>query len=115
MSELGSACQRVVGLVDDREVAPIVGDCERDVGERRVDEPRVAGLVELVAAKGNIPSRVAAVLTTPQGYKLTAITSVLAVERILSQIEPKIGFATPSMALGQDFIMEVDQVTRELV
>ena len=54
-------------------------------------------------------------MITPQGYKLTAITSVLAVERVLSQIEPKIGFASPSMTFGSDFIMEVDGVKRWIV
>ncbi len=56
-----------------------------------------------------------AVMTTPQGYKLTALTAVLAVERVLSEIEPKVGFATPSIAFGKDFILEVEEVTRKLL
>lgn len=59
--------------------------------------------------------KIQAVMTTPQGYKLTALTAVLAVERVLSEIEPRVGFSTPSMAFGKDFIMEVEGVTRVLL
>jgi len=60
-------------------------------------------------------TKIEAVMTTPQGYKLTALTAVLAVERVLSEIEPRIGFATPSMVFGKDFIMEIEEVTRKLL
>lgn len=50
-------------------------------------------------------------LVTAEGYKLTAITSVMAVDRILNNsIYP--GFKTPSMAFGQDFILEVENTER---
>lgn len=51
-------------------------------------------------------------LITSEGYKLTSITSVMAVERVLtSPIYP--GFKTPSMAFGQDFILEVEGTERK--
>lgn len=53
----------------------------------------------------------AAKIVTVEGYKLTSITAVMAVERILSNpIYP--GFKTPSMAFGQDFILEVEGTER---
>lgn len=45
-------------------------------------------------------------LTAPTGYKLTAIASVRAAERVLAGgIAP--GFLTPSRAFGADFILEI--------
>ncbi|WP_420580481.1 saccharopine dehydrogenase family protein [Reichenbachiella sp.] len=51
-------------------------------------------------------------LTTPEGYKLTAITSLLIVEKLSEQMS-EIGFQTPSMAFGADLIMEVENAKRE--
>lgn len=63
---------------------------------------------EVTDDRGNT---ISATLTTLEGYKLTAITSVKCVERVLKgRIFP--GFKTPSMACGPDFIMEVDGTTR---
>jgi short subunit dehydrogenase-like uncharacterized protein len=42
-------------------------------------------------------------LTTPNGYTLTVMTALAAVERIL-QSPPRPGFLTPSLAFGADFI-----------
>lgn len=53
-------------------------------------------------------------LITPEGYKLTAITAILAVQRLLSDNLPT-GFLTPSMAFSDDFILEVEGVERTLV
>jgi short subunit dehydrogenase-like uncharacterized protein len=50
---------------------------------------------------------VKAILNTPEGYSLTAMTSVEIAERILrGQLEP--GFYTPSKAFGPDFILDFD-------
>ncbi|MGI9542690.1 MAG: saccharopine dehydrogenase family protein [Cyclobacteriaceae bacterium] len=50
-------------------------------------------------------------LTTPEGYRLTSLTAMAAVEKILQgQFKP--GFQTPSMAFGADFIMEIEGVVR---
>jgi short subunit dehydrogenase-like uncharacterized protein len=53
-------------------------------------------------------------LVCPEGYTLTAITAVLAVEKVLSTSVPT-GFLTPSMAFGEDFILEVESVKREMI
>jgi short subunit dehydrogenase-like uncharacterized protein len=52
-------------------------------------------------------------LTTPEAYKLTAITALMATEKILKNT-PDPGFKTPSLAFGPDFILEVEGVSRQL-
>ena len=56
--------------------------------------------------------RVVSRLTGPEGYTLTALTAVAAVERVLNG-GARPGFQTPSLAFGADFVMEIDGVTRE--
>ena len=53
-------------------------------------------------------------MMTPEGYTLTAITALLIAKKIL-QGQLSIGFQTPSNAYGEDLIMEVDGVKREIV
>jgi len=49
-------------------------------------------------------------LTTPNGYRLTVLTSLAAVERTLNGgISP--GFQTPSRAFGKDFVLAIPGVT----
>jgi short subunit dehydrogenase-like uncharacterized protein len=50
-------------------------------------------------------------LQTPDGYDLTAETSLVAGARVLSDAVPP-GFMTPAMAFGADFILEIAGVTR---
>jgi short subunit dehydrogenase-like uncharacterized protein len=50
-------------------------------------------------------------LRTPEGYRLTALTSVEIMKRILSDPQP--GFHTPSSAFGPDFILGFPRVERE--
>ena len=53
-----------------------------------------------------------AILTTAEGYKLTAMTAIGSVEKLVSQsVFP--GFKTPSLAFGSDFILEFEQSKRE--
>lgn len=47
-------------------------------------------------------------METPEGYRLTSLTSVRSVERVVSGIEP--GARTPSKAFGADFIREIEGV-----
>ncbi len=47
-------------------------------------------------------------METPEGYRLTALTTVRSVERILTGIEP--GAWTPSKAFGAEFVMEIEGV-----
>ena len=48
----------------------------------------------------------------PEGYTLTAITSVEIVRKVLAGDAPA-GFQTPSLAYGPDWILDLDGVTRE--
>ena len=50
-------------------------------------------------------------LKTPEGYQLTMLTALAAVEKVLRG-ECKPGFQTPSLAYGADFILEIPNVTR---
>ncbi len=51
-------------------------------------------------------------LTTTEGYKLTAMTAIGSVEKLLTQ-SVFAGFKTPSMAFGPDFILEFEETKRE--
>lgn len=56
--------------------------------------------------------RASARLETPEGYTLTALTSLLIVERVL-QGQAAAGFQTPSLAYGPDFVLGVAGVNRQ--
>jgi short subunit dehydrogenase-like uncharacterized protein len=56
--------------------------------------------------------RVTSRLTGPEGYTLTALSAVAAVEKVLAG-SFRAGFQTPSLAFGADFVMEIDGVSRE--
>ena len=51
-------------------------------------------------------------MRAPEGYTLTAMTSVEVVRRILGGSAPA-GFQTPSLAYGADWILELEGVERE--
>lgn len=51
-------------------------------------------------------------LTTPEGYTLTATTAVDIAKRVASG-DFKVGFQTPSLAYGADYILRFDGVQRE--
>lgn len=55
-----------------------------------------------------------ALLTTNDGYTLTAKTAVLIAEKIIAG-NFKVGFATPSLAYGADLIMEIEDSERSIV
>ncbi len=62
----------------------------------------------------NTGKMVQATLKTPEGYQLTAITALLATERVLNnELTP--GFHTPASAFGPDFILQVEGTARKLV
>jgi short subunit dehydrogenase-like uncharacterized protein len=68
---------------------------------------RVRGEVQNATGK-----RVAALLTGPDGYTMTARTAVAALARTLDGGATP-GFRTPSLAFGPDFILSIEGVTRE--
>jgi short subunit dehydrogenase-like uncharacterized protein len=51
-------------------------------------------------------------LQGPEGYTLTAMTSVAIVEKVLAG-QVSLGFQTPSLAYGADLILEIEGVVRE--
>lgn len=51
-------------------------------------------------------------MRTPEGYRLTAMTAVAAVRKVLAANAPA-GFQTPSLAYGADWILELEGVERE--
>ena len=55
--------------------------------------------------------KVRAHLITPESYKLTSITALMALEGLGSS-KVQSGFSTPSMAFGPDFIMQVNGTQR---
>jgi short subunit dehydrogenase-like uncharacterized protein len=48
----------------------------------------------------------------PEGYTLTMLTALAAVEKALSGSSPA-GFQTPSKAYGPDFVLGIEGVKRE--
>jgi short subunit dehydrogenase-like uncharacterized protein len=94
----------VRGLLERRvRAGPAGPDAEARAGGRSV----VVGEVEDPEGR-----RARARLLGPEGYTFTVATAVRAVERVLA--EPgRAGFATPSLAFGPDFALEVPGVTRE--
>ena len=60
-------------------------------------------------------NRIAARQVTPEGYQLTALTSLAIVQKLLDGHPKFNGFNTPAQVFGPDLIMEIDGVTRENV
>jgi len=83
--------------------------------ERRVKGPdaeaRAAGSSELWGRVADASGgEVQGTLTTPEGYRLTAISALAAVDRVLAGgIAP--GFHTPSTAFGADFVASLEGCT----
>jgi short subunit dehydrogenase-like uncharacterized protein len=77
------------------------------IEQRRVGLSRLWG-----EARNDAGQKAISLLETPNGYDLTAQTSLAAVERALSG-DFKPGFQTPSMAYGADFILDFEGVKRE--
>jgi short subunit dehydrogenase-like uncharacterized protein len=75
-------------------------------------EQNQKGFSLLIAEATNGKQTARAKLKTPEGYYLTALTSVEIMKRILDG-DYKAGFQTPSTAYGADFILGFEGVTRE--
>lgn len=56
--------------------------------------------------------KVAALMTTPNGYELTSLSTLLIMHKILAG-NFAVGFQTPSTAYTEDLIMEIQGVTRD--
>ena len=51
-------------------------------------------------------------MVCPEGYTLTAISSLLIVQKVLNN-QFKIGYQTPAAVYGADLVMELPNTTRE--
>lgn len=79
------------------------------------DEQRQNAKVKIYGEVTNDSGKkVAALMTTPNGYTLTALTTILIVKHILEGHAP-IGFQTPSQAYTEDLIMDIPEVTRVMI
>ena len=76
------------------------------------EKRRRASAVFIGEATNQSGGRVVTKLTTPEGYTCTALTTVEIMRRILDG-DLKIGFQTPSMAYGANFITQFKGVKRE--
>jgi short subunit dehydrogenase-like uncharacterized protein len=81
--------------------------------EGPTDEFRKAGFACIYAeAENEKGDRVSALLRTPEGYTLTAMTGIEIVQRVLAgNIKP--GYQTPAQLFGPDFILEFEGCTRK--
>lgn len=108
-----AASRRIRGLLGSAPVQRLLRTFVRaritgpDDARRRRAVSLVWGEVE--DAAGN---RVSARMRTPEGYTLTAMTSVDVVRRVLGGDAPA-GFQTPSLAYGTDWILGLAGVERE--
>jgi short subunit dehydrogenase-like uncharacterized protein len=76
------------------------------------DEERKAGVSRLWGEVTNSAGKaVVSRLQGPEGYTLTALTALAAVEKVIAGQAPA-GFQTPSKAFGADFILEMPGVKR---
>ncbi|MGM9454475.1 saccharopine dehydrogenase family protein [Legionella bozemanae] len=58
--------------------------------------------------------KMAALMTTPNGYTLTALSTLMIIQHVLSGNAP-IGFQTPSSAYTEDLVMKIPEVTRVMI
>ena len=76
------------------------------------ERARTQGRSRLFGEAGNAAGHtVRSRLSGPEGYSLTALAAVAALERVLAgEVHP--GFQTPSLAFGPDFVLQVEGVLR---
>jgi short subunit dehydrogenase-like uncharacterized protein len=74
-------------------------------------EERAGGRCYLWGEAHDAAARVVARLQTPEAYALTAETALAACRKVLAGEAP-VGFQTPAMAYGPDFVLEVPGVIR---
>ena len=74
---------------------------------------RKTSFVNILAEASDRSGKVVrSMLTTPEGYDLTAMCTVEIVKRVMNG-DVKVGFQTPSMAYGKDFILGIKGVSRD--
>ena len=105
---------RVIGpLVYTRPVKEALKQALRLVRSGPTEEQRRNGFNLIVGeAFNDVGGSVSSKLKTPEGYSMTAQTTVEIMQRILAG-DLKPGFQTPSLAYGSDFILGFEGVERE--
>lgn len=79
------------------------------------DEQRQNSVVKIYGEVTNsVGKKSAALMTTPNGYTLTALSTLMIIQHVLSGNAP-IGFQTPSSAYTEDLVMKIPGVTRVMV
>ncbi|MCW8386449.1 saccharopine dehydrogenase NADP-binding domain-containing protein [Fluoribacter dumoffii] len=79
------------------------------------EEQRKNSIVKIYAEAINAKGiKIAALMTTPNGYTLTALSTLLIVKNVLSGNAP-IGFQTPSSAFTEDLVMQIPEVSRVML
>jgi len=76
------------------------------------EEQRTNGFAIILAEASDGATTVRSKIRVPEGYHITMLTTVAIAKRILAG-DFKVGFQTPSLAYGADFILEFPGVTRE--
>lgn len=71
-----------------------------------------ASSIILAEAKDSNGEIVRSILHTPEGYRLTTMTAVAIIERVLTG-ERRAGFVTPAGLYGPDMVLEIEGVSRE--
>ena len=98
------------------QLGPVQKYLEKKVDARPAgpdDEQRANGESYIYGEVKDVSGRtVRARLRTPEGYTLTAITSLMIVQRVLDG-KAEAGYRTPAGVFGADFILEVDGTERE--
>jgi short subunit dehydrogenase-like uncharacterized protein len=112
-----SALSRMPGTVKSLLALGVVQGLLKSLIDRQPEGPsddarRKARAVLVGVARNAKGDSVRTRLGTPEGYTLTAMTSVEAAARVASG-EHKAGFQTPSLAFGADYILGIEGVTRE--
>jgi short subunit dehydrogenase-like uncharacterized protein len=118
-SALPPATQRTLRWI--RPLAPLLGTsvAQRFLKARIRSRPagptpeqRARGKSALYAeAEDASGKKAAARFLGPEGYALTALTAIAAVEKVLAGAA-KPGFQTPSLAFGKDFVLELEGFSR---
>src|SRR5271165_4306937 len=112
-----SALSRMPGTVKSLLAVGVVQGLMKSLIDRQPEGPsddarRKARAVLIGVARNDKGDIVRTRMRTPEGYTLTAMTSVDAATRVASG-EHKAGFQTPSLAFGADYILGFEGVTRE--
>jgi short subunit dehydrogenase-like uncharacterized protein len=102
-----AALRRWRGLVSVLAVRPVLALARRFIERRLPGPPAASRARETASLWGCVENpqgrHVEGTLTTPNGYSLTVMTALAAVERLLHST-PRAGFLTPALAFGAEFI-----------